>query len=281
MQYRASIAAAMMAAALSLTAAAAQDDPRYPDWSGQWRKAPDGGPPRYDPSKPDGAGQQAPLKEEFKRIHDASMADQALGGPGLYVMSVKCIPMGMPFQMSIVFPFEFVITPKTTYILFEIMTSQPRRIYTDGRDWPKDPDPTFTGYSIGKWIDEDKDGRFDVLEVETRHLRVPRLFDQTGISFHEDGQAVIKERIYADKANPNIIYDEMTTIDNALTRPWSVKKTYRREPKVVWPENNCTEGNNDVVIGNESYLLSADGYLMPVKKDQPPPDLRYFNQPRR
>jgi len=27
--------------------------------------------------------------------------------------------------------------------------------------------------------------------------------------------------------------------------------------------------------------LSADGYLMPVKKDQPPPDLRYFNQPRR
>jgi len=277
MLYRSTIAV-MVAAALSLTAAAAQDDSRYPDWSGQWRKAPDGGPPRYDPSKPDGDGQQAPLKDEYRRIHEASMADQAQGGPGLYVMSVKCIPMGMPFQMSIVFPFEFVITPKTTYVLFEIMTSQPRRIYTDGRDWPKDPDPTFTGYSIGKWIDEDGDGRFDVLEVETRHLRVPRLFDQTGILFHEDGQAVIKERIYADKANPNIIYDEMTTIDNALTRPWSIKKTYRREPKVVWPENNCTEGNNDVIIGSESYLLSADGYLMPVKKDQPPPDLRYFNQ---
>jgi hypothetical protein len=281
MHHRTSIAAAIVAAALSLTAAAAQDGPRYPDWSGQWRKAPDGGPPRYDPSKPDGAGQQAPLKEEYRRIHEASMADQARGGQGLYVMSLKCIPMGMPFQMSIVFPFEFVITPKTTYILYEIMTSQPRRIYTDGRDWPKDPDPTFTGYSIGQWIDEDGDGRFDVLEVETRHLRVPRLFDQTGIPFHEDGQAVIKERIYADKANPNIIYDEITTTDNALTRPWSVKKTYRREPKVVWPENNCTEGNNDVVIGSESYLLSADGYLMPVKKDQPPPDLRYFNQTRK
>ena len=278
---RTTIAAAMVAAALSLTAAAAQDDPRYPDWSGQWRKAPDGGPPRYDPSKPDGAGQQAPIKEEYRRIHEASMADQARGGQGLYVMSVKCIPMGMPFQMSIVFPFEFVITSKTTYVLFEIMTSQPRRIYTDGRDWPKDPDPTFTGYSIGKWIDADGDGYFDVLEVETRHLRVPRLFDQTGIPFHENGQAVIKERIYADRTNPNIIYDEMTTIDNALTRPWSIKKTYRREPKVVWPENNCTEGNSDVVIGSESYLLSADGYLMPVKKDQPPPDLRYFNQPKK
>jgi hypothetical protein len=280
MQYRATIAA-MLAVALSVAAAAAQDNPRYPDWSGQWRKAPDGGPPRYDPSKPDGAGQQAPLNEEYRRIHEASMADQALGGQGLYISSVKCIPMGMPFQMSIVFPFEFVITPKTTYMLFEIMTSQPRRVYTDGRDWPKNPDPTFTGYSIGKWIDEDSDGRYDVLEIETRHLRVPRQFDQTGIPFHEDGRAIIKERIYADKANPNIIYDEMTTTDNALTRPWSVKKTYRREPQVVWPENNCTEGNNDVVIGKENYLLSADGHLMPAKKDQPPPDLRYFNQTRR
>ena len=280
MLYRTTIAA-MVAAALSLTAAAAQDNPRYPDWSGQWRKAPDGGPPRYDPSKPDGAGQQAPLRDEYRRIHEASMADQAQGGQGLYVQSVKCIPMGMPFQMSIVFPFEFVITPKTTYVLFEIMTSQPRRIYTDGRDWPKDSEPTFAGYSIGKWIDEDGDGRFDLLEVETRHLRVPRLFDQTGIPFHEDGQAIIKERIYADKANPNIIYDEMTTTDNALTHPWSIKKTYRREPKVVWPENNCTEGNNDVVMGGENYLLSADGLLMPVKKDQPPPDLRYFNQPKK
>ena len=51
MLYRTTIAA-MVAAALSLTAAAAQDNPRYPDWSGQWRKAPDGGPPRYDPGKP-------------------------------------------------------------------------------------------------------------------------------------------------------------------------------------------------------------------------------------
>ena len=55
----------------------------------------------------------------------------------------------------------------------------------------------------------------------------------------------------------------------------------RNEPEVVWVENNCTEGNYDIVIGNEQYLLSGDGYLMPIKKDQPPPDLRYFKQPRR
>jgi hypothetical protein len=265
----------------TLVGAQAHDASKYPDWSGQWRKVPDGGPPRYDPSKPDGRGQQAPLKEPYRLMHEASMADQAIGGQGLYRASTKCIPSGMPFQMSIVFPFEFVITEPVTFLLFEVMTSQPRRIYTDGRDWPSNPDPTFTGYSIGKWIDEDGDGRYDVLEVETRHLRVPRLFDQTGISFHEDGEAIIKERIYSDKADKNIIHDEITTIDNALTRPWSVKRSYRREPRVIWVENNCTEGNNDVSIAGQDYLLSADGLLMPAKKDQPAPDLRYFNQAKK
>ena len=269
-----------LATALLTTLAGAQayDESKYPDWSGQWIKLPDGGPPRYDPSKPDGRGQQAPLKEPYRRMHEASMADQAAGGQGLYISSVKCIPMGMPFQMSIVFPFEFVITEKTTFVLYEIMTSQTRRIYTDGRDWPKDQDPTFTGYSIGKWTDESGSGRYDVLEIETRDLRVPRIFDQTGIPFHEDGQAVIKERIYLDKANPKIIHDEITTFDNALTRPWTVLKSYTRLPRVTWSENNCTEGNYNIAIGNEVYLLSGDGRLMPIKKDQPPPDLGYFKQ---
>jgi hypothetical protein len=30
-------------------------------------------------------------------------------------------------------------------------------------------------------------------------------------------------------------------------------------------------------IGNETYMRSADGLLMPAKKGQRPPDLRYFN----
>jgi hypothetical protein len=269
---------ALAAGLLAAPAARAFDESKYPDWSGQWLRVGDGGPPRYDPSKPDGPGQEAPLKDKYRAMHEASMADQATGGQGLYIASVKCIPMGMPFQMSIVFPFEFVITEKTTFVLYEIMTSEPRRIYTDGRDWPKAEEPTFPGYSIGRWIDTTGSGRYDMLEIETRNLRVPRLFDQTGITFHEDGQAVIKERIYLDKANPAILHDEMTTIDNALTRPWSVVKTYRRLPKVIWTENNCTEGNDNIVIGDEVYLLSGDGRLMPIRKGQKPPDLGYFGQ---
>jgi hypothetical protein len=283
MHFQGSIGALALAAALlaGLSGARAQDAAKYPDWSGQWQKVPDGGPPRYDPSKPDGRGQQAPLTEEYRRMHEASMADQAVGGQGLYVSSVKCIPMGMPYEMSIVFPFEFVVTPKTTFVLFEPMTSQPRRIYTDGRDWPKDPDPTFTGYSIGHWLDEDGDGRYDVLEVETRNLRLPRLFDQSGIPFSADGEGVIKERIYLDNADPSIMHDEMTTIDHALTRPWTATKNYRRLGTVIWTENNCTEGNDNLVIGKDIYMLSGDGFLMPTRKGEAAPDLRYFDPARK
>ena len=60
----------MAAALATATAASAHDESKYPDWSGQWRWEPMGGGPRYDPSKPAGAAQQAPLKEEFKRIHE-------------------------------------------------------------------------------------------------------------------------------------------------------------------------------------------------------------------
>ena len=122
-----------------------------------------------------------------------------------------------------------------------------------------------------------------MLEVETRNFKGPRTFDSTGIPLHRDNQTVVKERIYIDKDDRNFLYDEITTIDNALTRPWTVKKKYQRDPnpRPVWVENICGEGNNHVTIGGQDYVLSSDGLLMPAKRDQPPPDLRYFNQPRK
>jgi hypothetical protein len=92
---------------------------------------------------------------------------------------------------------------------------------------------------------------------------------------------VVKERIYLDKANPDILRDEITTIDHALTRPWTVTKNYRRSRNPHWVEAVCMEANPHLRIGKENYMMSADGYLMPAKKDQPPPDLRYFNQARK
>ena len=271
----------VLAAVLIVTAphARAADESKYTDWSGQWRRVADGGVPRYDPSKPL-RKQEAPLTPEYQALHEASIKDQDAGGHGLDE-AYKCMPQGMPRQMSGVFPFEFVIGLKVTYVLFEYMVQQARRIYTDGRDFPKDEDPTFAGYSIGKWIDADGDGRYDVLEIETRNLKGPRTWDQSGMPMHADNETLIKERVYLDKADKDLLHDEMTTFDHSLTRPWSVMKNYRHIQKIMWTENNCVEGNQHVTIGKENYLLSADGLLMPTRKGQAPPDLRYFNQAKK
>jgi hypothetical protein len=273
---RGMIGSIALSAALLLTLSSAQafDESKYPDLTGQWRRTATGQ-TRYDPSKP-AAAQQAPLKEEYKAIHAASIANQNAGGQGLDT-AYRCIPMGMPRQMSGTFPFEILVRSEVTHILFELVIYSTRRIHTDGRDWPKDDDPTFAGYSIGKWVDTDGDGRYDVLEVETRNLRGPRTWDQTGMPMHEDNDTVIKERFYLDKADKNLLHLEMTTMDGSVTRPWSATKSFRRQDKVRWMENNCTEGNTHVAVGNENYMVSADGYLMPVRKGQEPPDLRYFN----
>jgi hypothetical protein len=156
-----------------------------------------------------------------------------------------------------------------------------RRVFTDGRDWPNEIEPSFMGYSIGKWVDEDGDGRFDLLEIETRNLKGPRAFDASGIPLHADNQTIVKERIYLDKGNSDVLKNEITTIDNALTRPWTVSKSYRRVRHPIWVEAICAEGNEHVRIGKQIYMMSADGNLMPAKKDQPPPDLRYFKQTRK
>ena len=263
--------AMLLSRALPATAQAA-DPAHYPDWSGQWRVQ---GGNRWDSNKPAGLGQEAPLTPEYRAVLEESLADQATGGPG-NDPRYHCLPTGMPRMMTALTPMEFVITPATTFIMFE--NAMPRRIYTDARAWPKYIEPAFAGYSIGRWIDEDGDGRFDALEIETRNLKGPRAFEPSGLPLHRDNQTIVRERIYLSKTSKNVLLDEVTTIDNALTEPWTVTKSYRREFNPFWYENNCAENNPHIFIGRDNYFVSADGYLMPVKKNQPPPDLRYFKR---
>jgi hypothetical protein len=276
--------AAATAAVLMLTLGPvrAAEDGKYPNWKGQWSRfiVPGiRGQGAFDQTKPWGLGQQAPLTAEYQKVLEQSMADQADGGLGNYP-TARCLPSGMPRMMTFG-AHEYVITPETTYILLE--WDRDRRIFTDGRDWPKEIEPTYGGYSIGKWVDEDGDGRYDVLEVETRGFKGPRAYDASGLALHFDNQSVFLEKFHLDKADPNILHDEVTVIDHALTRPWTVDKRYRRHPdsRPNWPESYCTEGNNEIAIGKENYFLSADGFLMPARKDQAPPDTRYFKQTRK
>jgi hypothetical protein len=275
------IAALALAATLGMTCdmagnlARAHDESKYPDFSGQWFRT-YGGNPRYDPTKPL-RKQEAPLTAEYQARFEASMKDQDEGGQGLD-RGYTCLPQGMPRQMSGVSPFEFLFTPNITYMLFQRTEFPPRRIYTDGRDWPQTEETWFTGYSIGKWLDTDNDGRYDTLEVETRHLRGPRVWDQSGMPMGDDNNTVIKERIYLDRRDPGMLRVEMTTTDSSLTRPWTVMKIFKRQVPVWWTEDNCPEGQAWVTIGDEVYYLSGDGTIMPSKKGQQPPDLKYFKR---
>jgi hypothetical protein len=275
-----------VAAALMTTVgvAGAADNAKYPDWKGAWARhivRGLGGQPSFDQTKPWGFGQEAPLTPEYKKVLEASLADQANGGQGNFAGHALCLPGGMPLMMIAFRPLEFVVTPHTTYVLIG-GGDHHRRIFTDGRPWPtKEIEPTFSGYSIGKWIDTDGDGVYDMLEVETRGpFKGPRAYDATGLPLAHDNQSVFKERIYRDKADPNILHDEITVIDNALTRPWTVDKKYVLQPAEHpdFDEAYCTEDSALVGIEKEIYWLGGDGKLMPARKDQPPPDLRHFKQ---
>jgi hypothetical protein len=283
MDHRSTIGTAAVVAALLMTSipTRAFDDAKYPDLSGQWVaiRLGVGGQPAFDPTKAWGLRQQAPLTPEYQKILEASVAEQAKGNQGNWLSGISCLPTGMPTMMTLYRPMEIIVLPETTYIRIDHTHQSHRRIFTDGRDWPKDPLPSFRGYSIGKWLDTDGDGKYDLLEVETRHLKGPRALDPAGMPVHEDNSSIIKERIYFDKADPSRLNDEITLIDNALTRPWTVLKQYRRvaDKYPDWPEDSCdTEGI--IKIGKDTYFKSGDGTIMPTGKDQPPPDLRYFQQ---
>jgi hypothetical protein len=282
--HRSSSCALALVVALSVTIAdALADDMKYPNWKGEWvivNPRVGGQRVRFDPSKRFGPAQQAPLTPEYQKILEDSMADQVKGGQGNFVGHALCLPPGMPTVMAAAEQ-EYIITPETTYIS---LSDDFRRIFTDGRPWPTNLEPTFNGYSIGKWIDEDGDGVYDVLEADTRGpFKGPRAYDASGLPLHFDNESTFKERFFIDKADLNILHDVITVFDHALTRPWTADKQFRRSSKKFpnWNRTACIEGNNYVLIGNEVYFLGAGGLLMPAKKDQAPPDLRHFKQSRK
>ena len=124
------VSVTVVALCAAVASAQAFDELKYPDWTGQWRLGP---PTKWDPTKPPGRGQQAPLTAEYQAIFEANLADQAAGGQGTDPTYI-CIPC-TPRQMNVVFPMEIVILPRTTYIMIEYL-SMLRRVITDGRNWP-------------------------------------------------------------------------------------------------------------------------------------------------
>ena len=280
MPMRGSISLVTLIGALcaTLNGVRALDETKYPDWKGQWVRANSAEAAAWDARKPRGLGQQPPLTPEFQAIFEANLRQLAAGAKSSDP-TARCIPAAMPRVMMAIHPMEIVIMPDTTYVMVET-SSTLRRIFTDGRAWPKEREPSYAGFSIGQWEDTDRDGRFDTLAIETRWIKGPHSYDDSGIPLHSDEQAIIKERISLDRSDPRLLHNEITTLDNALSKPWTVTQSYRRvaAARPTWTERVCSEDGQTVRIGEEEYALGADGLLMPVRKGQPRPDLRYFNQ---
>jgi len=283
MPYRRAIGSAIGAIATTaallaaLAAAQAFDQTKYPDWKGQWLALGGDQNSPWDPSLPTGAAEQARLTPEYRAIFAASVREAAAGGPSADPIT-RCVPAAMPRVMMAVQPMEIIINPDAAYFVLE-QSSMLRRAFTDGRKFPDYFEPTFTGYSIGVWQDTDGDGRYDTLLIETRGVRGPHAYDASGIPFHQDGEAVIMEKLYSDKADPDILHNEITTVDHALTQPWTVTRSYRRDARQTqpkWTEFVCSGDANHVLVGNDYYQISPDGLLMPVRKGQRPPNLKYF-----
>lgn len=242
---------------------ASVSSPAYPDWHGQWHQAnqrlqwPTQG---YEQDGP------PPLNDEYMARWQQVRDDQAAGIPP-DEPTQRCLPQGMPRIMKAVYPLEIIITPEITYIYAE-WNSQFRRIFTDGRDWPGYILPSFNGYSIGEWHDEDNDGVYDALLVETRAIKGPRLYDGQLVPFHDNNETVILEefRLLDDMNMQNTI----TSIDDALTEPWVVSQYYRRQlDDIIWAEYACMENNSQLKLGDEWYFINDDGTLDPTREGQP------------
>ena len=113
---------------------------KLPDFSGVWELVfARGGPPPEAPA----------LTPDYAAKVKAFQAEQEKGGHQDNT-TANCLPPGMPQIMNQPYPLEFLFTHGKITVVIEAY-SQMRRIFTDGRKLPEDPDATYNGYSVGRW----------------------------------------------------------------------------------------------------------------------------------
>jgi len=228
-----------------------------PDWSGVWfpheRNL-------FDPSALPAAQRQVkdtasslfeasyermypPYRPEYEARYEKKLKDTNEGRAS--DPTAACVPPGFPRIMGTPYPLEFVVEKGRVMMLFEAY-SQVRRIYTDGTKHPDDLDASYNGHSIGHW-------EGDTLVVDTVGLRGDTVFDVSGAP-HSDAMHVT-ERIR--RTGPDILEDRMVVEDpKALTRPWTVVRTYERKPSWKIAEYVCEENQRNPILpdGSTGFL---------------------------
>ena len=145
----------------------------------------------------------------------------------------QCLPGSIPLAL-LVFTFKIIQTPQEIVLLSET-ADPPRQIHTDGRPLPKNPDPTWMGYSIGRW-------EGDTLVVETNGLNDRAWLDAFG---HPRSESIhITERYRRrDFGHMDL---EMTFNDpKYYTRPFTIKTGLNLVPDSDLLEYVCNENEKD------------------------------------
>src|SRR5579863_4871270 len=219
-----------------------------PDLSGLWQT--DSAPPemlaRLIPDATNGAGEE-PLSQYFINILSDFKPEEAPIRPDAAALLLQraknfsnvsplshCLPEGMPLLEMAPAPYKIVQTPGLTLMLYERDTTF-RQVYTDGRKVPVDPQPSWLGYSVGKW-----DG--DILLVDTIGFNDRGWLDARG---HTHSEALhLTERFH------RLDFGDMEvqlTIDDSktYTRPFTIKLKQRLVPDSDVLESFCAENEKD------------------------------------
>jgi len=200
-----------------------------PDWSGIW--TPDIG----DQERQETAN-VPPWKPAAAKQIARMQSDTEAGRP--FLVFANCFPEGMPSWMLIMHnAFEFLFTPGRVTMLGEVDGNRMRRIYTDGRPHPEDPDPTWHGHSIGVW-------HGGTLVVDTIGV-LPQSFlaISESVGLPNNGDLHIVEHLHLE--GPDELHDDLEiAAPKILTRPWKTTRIYfrHRERKYDLVEGVCVQG---------------------------------------
>ncbi len=226
-----------------------------PDWSGVWN-------PDWSLLFGGAGGGRGPVQPKLEAAAqaqlDAFRAKQAAEGVA-QTAQITCRPPGMPGIMRQPYPMEVLFTPGRVTIFAETY-SQARRIYTDGRPLPEDPDDLFNGTSVGRW-----DG--DTLLVET--VGFNPLVEYVGGVKHGPNMK-ISERIWLER--PDVLRFETTITDpGVLAEPLVSQMAYRKEPEWTIREYVCEE-NNRLTADEGGANIDLDLEYDPDDPFGPPPE---------
>jgi len=149
--------------------------------------------------------------------------------------SARCMPHGIPQgDLDNCLPLKILQTPAEIAVLYEDQNPY-RQIYTDGRPLPKDPQPAWLGYSVGRW-------EGDTLVVDSAGFNDRGSLDAAGHPKSE--QLRLRERFHRrDFGHMDL---ELTVDDPKMyTKPFTVKATEVLIPDSDVLEYVCTENEKD------------------------------------